>query len=279
MRNLLLLLLVTDLTLELGLVHESNPFWGRGQPRAWHTFMTFGLGRKCADSAAEASLWTLTGPARGQSRKRAGRESQRAATKSKRERLRAEADADHRAATAARDPMVLMHQNLLVSFNNFNAAFQRKQRISELSQLAQLGVPGAQQKLTEFLSTPLVLAPLPAPVAGSAGPGTAPGTAPAPAAADPTSPGAAPAAVVPAHDAAAPAPTPVPAAVAPAPDAVAPAPTPVPAAVAPAHDAAAPAPTPVPAAVAPAHTGGTLGLTGSRRRRSQVCSLSVFIYY
>lgn len=153
----LFILFVVDLNMELISIREDCPFWGRGQPREWHCFMSFGLGRKCSDGNAEADIWTLTAPARNHSRKRSGRLNQRAVSQTKRQRLRDAADARYRDATRSVDAMSVMHQQLVMSFNNFNVAFLRKQRVAELSQLAQLGVPTAMQELRLLLQTPLRL--------------------------------------------------------------------------------------------------------------------------
>ena len=157
--NLTSTLLFADLDVELESIRDSSPFLGRGQPRSWHTWMTYGPGRKCEDSTAEPSIWTLTAPSRGFPRRRAGRASQREATVAKRQRLRQEADAAHRATSAANDPLLQMHRQLLTSFTNFNAAFLRKQRVTELGTLVKLGVPGAVEELRRLLNTPLRLTP------------------------------------------------------------------------------------------------------------------------
>ena len=157
--NLTSILSFADLDVELESIRDLSPFWGRGQPRSWHTWMTYGPGRKCEDSTAEPSIWTLTAPTRGLPRRRAGRSSQREATVAKRQRLRQEADAAYRAVSATNDPLLQMHRQLLTSFTNFNAAFLRKQRVSELGTLVKLGVPGAVEELRRLLSTPLRVTP------------------------------------------------------------------------------------------------------------------------
>ena len=83
----------TDLDALMVVIHDQRPFWGRGQPRQWHAFMAFGHGRKVVDSTSEANTWTLLAPNHGH-RKRSSRANQRSATKSKRQKLRDDADAE-----------------------------------------------------------------------------------------------------------------------------------------------------------------------------------------
>ena len=59
-----------DVDAEYDNIMDVNPFWGQGEPRSWHAFMTFGLGMQVLDADATACIWTLTS-ARSRSRKRA----------------------------------------------------------------------------------------------------------------------------------------------------------------------------------------------------------------
>ena len=88
---LLLHVCFADVAAELQVIESEKPFWGEG-PKQWHVFMTFGHGRKCADSTAQPSVWATTAPPTG-ARKQNGRKALREATQSKRARMREEADA------------------------------------------------------------------------------------------------------------------------------------------------------------------------------------------
>ena len=83
----------SDTTQELELIQGERPFWGRGQPRCWHAFMTFGNGRKVANPQSEPCIWSTTSPFTN-ARKRNGRKDQRAENLSKRTKMRLEADAE-----------------------------------------------------------------------------------------------------------------------------------------------------------------------------------------
>ena len=119
--------LFSDVDQLLGDIVEVKPFWGSAQPKAWFTFMWFGLGIKCRDQHAEPRAWTVTS-ARGLSRKGTGRTSQRDKTISARERLRADADARLR---SQQQPEAVPRE-LLAEMKQFNTLAARKQRVQEL---------------------------------------------------------------------------------------------------------------------------------------------------
>ena len=92
----LIVVLLTDSQSMMTAILDERPFWGRGQPRACHAFMTFGHGRKVRDVTSEASTWTVTSPTSGaRKREKTGRRNQRATTSNKRAKLRADSDAEY----------------------------------------------------------------------------------------------------------------------------------------------------------------------------------------
>ena len=85
-----------DIEQEYQNILREMPFWGISMPREWHSFMLVGKGQKCINAHAEPCIWTLHS-ARSVNRAAANREEQRQTTKTFRQHLQIEANAEAKA--------------------------------------------------------------------------------------------------------------------------------------------------------------------------------------